>query len=183
MDDDLVRAAQLQSWRAWRCPEGRHCKLLCNLPPPEDERPTAAMDLEVNEAGVSNVCSESQGDPVRAEDNVETQRSRGESLWPPVLTVGTVVLLLYGAQELDKSSPGSGRHLLVVVFGILAVLGFVYTVLGKNVRETGKNAWSAVRSVMLFIALALAVGAAVQCVGINPDRGSADGMYDSWNRR
>jgi len=193
MNDDLVREAQLQSWRAWRRPEGRHCKLLCNLPPPEDELSAPAhaprldgyalQDLDVKEADVSKASSGSAHKPEHNEGAVETRRSEGESLWPPVLTVGFVVLLLYGAQELDKASQGSGRTLIVVVFGLLGVLGFLYTVLGKTVRETGKNAWSAVRGVMLFAALALAVGAVAQCVGINQDRGSVDGVPDSWNRR
>lgn len=193
MDDDLVRAAQLQSWRAWRRPEGRHCKLLCDLPPPEDEASDPAHAPRVDghalqvrdadEAALPKASGVPEPEPEHSEGAVETRRSIGESLWPPVLMVGTVVLLLNGAQEVDKASPGNGRTLLVVVFGLLAVLGFLYMVLGKTVRETGKNAWSVVRSATIFIALALAVGTLAQCVGIKLDRGAVDGGTESWNRR
>ncbi len=193
MDDDLVRAAQLQSWRAWRRPEGRHCKLLCDLPPPEDEASDpvhaprvdghALQVRDADEVGLAKKSPVSEREHEDSEGAMETRRSRGESLWPPVLTVGIVVLLLFGAQELDKASPGNGRTLLVAVLGLLAVLGFFYMVLGKTVRETGKNAWSAVRSVTLFIALALTFGALAQCVGILPDRGAVDSGTESWNRR
>lgn len=107
---------------------------------------------------------------------------KGASLWPPVLYICTIVAALFIAQQFEENSVGSGRTFLGWLFGLGAAWFFLYINWGKNIIETVKNTARSVKSIVVFLVVAMILGGIVQCSGFGENGNGLGGVPDSWRR-
>jgi len=104
-------------------------------------------------------------DPDHKPDDQTPKPSGKSSWWGPILFLGCVALLLYVADQIDKSSPGSGRSFVGWVVGLGALGIFFNIIWGKTTKETAGNLLGVVKWVVGIALFALVFGGLFQCSG------------------
>lgn len=103
--------------------------------------------------------------PERGPDHAKQAPLKGSPFWPPILFLGGLGLLVYGAGKVDSDYPGLGRSMIGWV-GVLGALGVLLNIIwGRTSKETVKNFAGLMRGVAATILSIFLVGSIGYCSG------------------
>ena len=185
MDQKLIDHAQRQCWEAWqdlhRPGSGslnRYCKVLCDVPPPENLSNAgtivAHVENKLNDAPIESITSQKQIENL--------PKSGGGFGWSPLFALVVLFLLLYVAQQLEINQPGSGRAMLGWFFGVAALAVLIYINWGGSAKETGYNFFKMLKAIAILAVVVLVLGGLGLCSKDSRDADTSN-VPDSWNRR
>lgn len=84
-------------------------------------------------------------------DEKNGKREGLASVWPVLISIGTIIILSLVAQEVEKESPGSGRKVFGWFFGIGALLVFLNIIWSSTLKGIGQNMLSVIKAIAGFL--------------------------------